>query len=210
MGNDSALAVPQRQAADALRLLQAALRAGHQSADRFDPRRSDHVAGVLHRARAEPARDDRGARPSAARAASDPDERAAGGAQAHGPSRLEDARRSTSPWPRAKATAGLHRSARSHLPRSGAGDRRRLFSSSCSPTATIGRTACRSARCWPCGAVHHHLVRKAKRTRIGIIVETGEAREVHHHCLLVGYGADAINPYLAFEVAVASAARRPA
>ncbi|MCA9229149.1 MAG: glutamate synthase subunit alpha [Planctomycetales bacterium] len=49
------------------------------------------------------------------------------------------------------------------------------------------------------GAVHHHLVRKTKRTRIGILVETGEAREVHHHCLLVGYGADAINPYLAFE-----------
>ena len=50
-----------------------------------------------------------------------------------------------------------------------------------------------------CGAVHHHLVKCAKRTRIGIVVETGEAREVHHHCLLVGYGADAINPYLAFE-----------
>jgi glutamate synthase (NADPH/NADH) large chain len=50
-----------------------------------------------------------------------------------------------------------------------------------------------------CGAVHHHLVRQAKRTRIGIILETGEAREVHHHCLLTGYGADAINPYLAFE-----------
>ncbi len=49
------------------------------------------------------------------------------------------------------------------------------------------------------GAVHHHLLRRVKRTRIGIIVETGEAREVHHHCLLVGYGADAINPYLAFE-----------
>jgi glutamate synthase (NADPH/NADH) large chain len=49
------------------------------------------------------------------------------------------------------------------------------------------------------GAVHHHLVRQAKRTRIGIVVESGEAREVHHHCLLVGYGADAINPYLAFE-----------
>jgi glutamate synthase (NADPH/NADH) large chain len=49
------------------------------------------------------------------------------------------------------------------------------------------------------GAVHHHLIRRVKRTRIGIIVETGEAREVHHHCLLVGYGADAINPYLAFE-----------
>ena len=50
-----------------------------------------------------------------------------------------------------------------------------------------------------CGAVHHHLVSRAKRTRIGIILETGEAREVHHHCLLVGYGADGINPYLAFE-----------
>jgi glutamate synthase (NADPH/NADH) large chain len=50
-----------------------------------------------------------------------------------------------------------------------------------------------------CGAVHHHLVNQAKRTRIGILLETGEAREVHHHCLLVGYGADAINPYLAFE-----------
>ena len=49
------------------------------------------------------------------------------------------------------------------------------------------------------GAVHHHLVRTHARTRIGLIVETGEAREVHHHCLLIGYGADAINPYLAFE-----------
>ncbi len=49
------------------------------------------------------------------------------------------------------------------------------------------------------GAVHHHLVKQAKRTRLGLVVESGEAREVHHHCLLVGYGADAINPYLAFE-----------
>jgi len=49
------------------------------------------------------------------------------------------------------------------------------------------------------GAVHHHLVRTTERTRIAIVVESGEAREVHHHCLLVGYGADAINPYLAFE-----------
>ena len=50
-----------------------------------------------------------------------------------------------------------------------------------------------------CGAVHHRLVAEAKRTRLGLIVETGEAREVHHHCLLIGYGADAVNPYLAFE-----------
>ncbi|MEE2804673.1 MAG: glutamate synthase central domain-containing protein, partial [Pseudomonadota bacterium] len=51
-----------------------------------------------------------------------------------------------------------------------------------------------------CGAVHHHLVRAAKRTRVAIIIESGECREVHHHCLLVGYGADAINPYLVYEV----------
>ena len=49
------------------------------------------------------------------------------------------------------------------------------------------------------GAVHHHLIREGKRTRCGIIVETGEAREVGHFALLIGYGANAINPYLAFE-----------
>jgi glutamate synthase (NADPH/NADH) large chain len=49
------------------------------------------------------------------------------------------------------------------------------------------------------GAVHQYLVRNALRTQVGLVLETGEAREVHHHCLLIGYGADAINPYLAFE-----------
>ncbi len=49
------------------------------------------------------------------------------------------------------------------------------------------------------GTVHHHLIRNHARTRIGLLLETGEAREVHHHSLLIGYGADAINPYLAFE-----------
>ncbi len=48
-------------------------------------------------------------------------------------------------------------------------------------------------------SVHQHLVRRSERSQIGIVLETGEAREVHHHCLLIGYGADAINPYLAFE-----------
>jgi len=49
------------------------------------------------------------------------------------------------------------------------------------------------------GAVHHHLVRHALRTQLGIIVESGEPREVHHFALLFGYGADCINPYLAYE-----------
>lgn len=51
-----------------------------------------------------------------------------------------------------------------------------------------------------CAAVHHYLIRAGKRTRAGIIAETGEAREVMHFALLVGYGADAVNPYLAFAV----------
>ncbi len=49
------------------------------------------------------------------------------------------------------------------------------------------------------GAVHHHLLRKQKRTLCGIVVESGEPREVHHFALLIGYGAGAINPYVAFE-----------
>jgi len=49
------------------------------------------------------------------------------------------------------------------------------------------------------GTVQHRLVRNHKRTQIGIILESGEPREVHHFCALVGYGADAINPYLAYE-----------
>ncbi len=48
-------------------------------------------------------------------------------------------------------------------------------------------------------AVHHQLVRQGLRMQTGIVVETGEAREVHHFCVLAGYGAEAINPYLAFE-----------
>jgi glutamate synthase domain-containing protein 2/glutamate synthase domain-containing protein 1/glutamate synthase domain-containing protein 3 len=48
-------------------------------------------------------------------------------------------------------------------------------------------------------AVHHHLIREGTRTRCGIVVESGEPREVHQFCLLIGYGAGAVNPYVAFE-----------
>ncbi|MGH8228249.1 MAG: glutamate synthase large subunit [Steroidobacteraceae bacterium] len=48
-------------------------------------------------------------------------------------------------------------------------------------------------------ALHHYLIREGLRTRVSLVLETGEAREVHHFSLLVGYGASAINPYLAFE-----------
>ncbi|MGF1613602.1 MAG: glutamate synthase large subunit [Gammaproteobacteria bacterium] len=48
-------------------------------------------------------------------------------------------------------------------------------------------------------AVHHHLIRTGLRTEVGLVVETGEARRVHDFCLLAGYGAEAVNPYLAFD-----------
>src|SRR5712692_3342162 len=47
--------------------------------------------------------------------------------------------------------------------------------------------------------VHHHLVREGTRTRCALVVESGDAREVHHCALLLGYGAGVVNPYLAFE-----------
>ena len=48
-------------------------------------------------------------------------------------------------------------------------------------------------------AVHHHLVRQKARTKVGLVIETGDAREVHHMALLIGYGAAAVNPYLALD-----------
>jgi glutamate synthase (NADPH/NADH) large chain len=72
-----------------------------------------------------------------------------------------------------------------------------------------------SADCIPipsllaCAAVHHHLIRKGLRTSVGLVVESGEPREVHHFACLAGYGAEAINPYLAFETLIAMPAELP-
>src|ERR1700751_4438463 len=60
-----------------------------------------------------------------------------------------------------------------------------------------------------CAAVHHHLIRVGLRTSVGIVVESGEPREVHHFACLAGYGAEAINPYLAFETIIAMKEKLP-
>jgi len=60
-----------------------------------------------------------------------------------------------------------------------------------------------------CAAVHHHLIRTGLRTSVGIVVESGEPREIHHFACLAGYGAEAINPYLAFETIIAMKDRLP-
>ena len=61
-----------------------------------------------------------------------------------------------------------------------------------------------------CAAVHHHLIRTGLRTSVGLVVESGEPREVHHFACLAGYGAEAINPYLAFETVLALRHQLPA
>src|SRR5437588_4414170 len=60
-----------------------------------------------------------------------------------------------------------------------------------------------------CAAVHHHLIRTGLRTSVGLVIESGEPREVHHFACLAGYGAEAINPYLAFETIIALKDRLP-
>ncbi|HUG61499.1 MAG TPA: glutamate synthase large subunit, partial [Methylomirabilota bacterium] len=57
--------------------------------------------------------------------------------------------------------------------------------------------------------VHNHLIRKGLRTSVGLVVESGEPREVHHFCVLAGYGAEAINPYLAFDTLMAMRSQFP-
>jgi glutamate synthase (NADPH/NADH) large chain len=59
-------------------------------------------------------------------------------------------------------------------------------------------------------AVHHHLIRAGLRTKVGLVVETGSAREVHHFAMLAGYGAEAFHPYLAFETLAAMQEQLPA
>ena len=66
----------------------------------------------------------------------------------------------------------------------------------------------RFRRCWPSAGLHHHLIRAGTRTRVGLVLESGEPREVHHFCLLIGYGVQAINPYLAFECSERHDSRR--
>ena len=93
----------------------------------------------------------------------------------------------------------LARAARRDLRR---GRRRRspaAPASSCSPTGTPTAELAPIPSLLLTGAVHHHLVREKTRTQVGLLVEAGDVREVHHVALLIGYGAAAVNPYLAME-----------
>lgn len=69
----------------------------------------------------------------------------------------------------------------------------------CAPPPPAGRERVAVSSLMAAGHVHHHLVTLQKRSRVGLLLESAEAREVHHFCLLLGYGVDAVCPYLAFD-----------
>ena len=102
-------------------------------------------------------------------------------------------------YPVNRGRAGAEGGARQR-PRQGVGGdpRRRAHHRAVRPRVQRVRWR-RSRRCWRVAAVHHHLVRDRTRTQVGLVVESGDAREVHHMACLVGFGAAAINPYMAFE-----------
>ena len=98
--------------------------------------------------------------------------------------------------------AGAARASRPRSRRSAARCPRRSRSaptSSCCRTATPNATSAPIPSLLLTAAVHNHLVREKERTRVGLVVESGDAREVHHFALLIGYGAAAVNPYLALD-----------
>ena len=192
----------QRQAAAALRLLRPAVRPGDQPAARRDPRGAGDLAGRLDRPRGQPAR-----------------------AAARRPAARSCCRSRSSPtttWPRsgtstATATCPASRptspaastTSRAAAPRWRPGSTRSAPrsarrsptapGSSCSPTGTRRQELAPIPSLLLTGAVHHHLVREKTRTQVGLLVEAGDVREVHHVALLIGYGAAAVNPYLAME-----------
>ena len=174
-----------REAAAALRLLQAALRAGDEPAGRRDPRGDHHGGRDRRRAGGEPPRADAGVLPPARAAHAGAAQRGAredprarrrpgleGAAQASR-CRSSSARRTAAPGcaRRSRTCAGRRPSASP-----------RATTSSSSPTAGTTRRTRRSRRSSRSPAVHHHLIREGTRTRIGLVLETGEPREVHHFC----------------------------
>ena len=202
MGNDSRAggAVGQEQAA--VPLLQAAVRAGHQPADRPDPRGAGDVAGELHRTQAQPARHrrDQPADPARSQPAGadfdDMDKSAHIDNATRRQVQVLRARHHLSAWPGARRHGGALASLCAGGREVG---RATATTSSSSPTAASSADHVAIPALLALSAMHQHLVGKGLRTSAGLVVETGSAREVHHFALLAGYGAEAIHPYLALE-----------
>ena len=180
----------------------------------IDPIREELVMSLvtLRRRRREPPRRDAAAVPAARAPAPDPVERASSAkflaerASARLPRSAPSRSRSTAMRGRSRATALARRRSRRLCARP---------SRAVDEGASILVLSDRDVDAWHApipsllatAAVHHHLIREGKRVRCGIVVETGEPREVADIALLIGYGAGAVNPYLAFESIARAGAR---
>ena len=193
-----------RPAAAAVRLLPAAVRPGHQPAARRHPRGAGHVARSARSGRRATCSTPAPAVVPAGRAAV-PDHRQRRAGQAHPHQRRRrparaSRRRDLTGCTASPAAAPALREAldtlRREVSEAIAEGARILVLSDRDSTDELRADPVAAAR--P-SAVHHHLIREKTRTQVGLVVEAGDAREVHHMALLIGYGAGAINPYLAFE-----------
>ena len=202
MGTDTPIAVLSDRPAPAVRLLPAALRPGHQPAARRHPRGAGHRARLHHRPRGQPARPGPGVVPPARPAVPDHRQRRAGQA------RPRQRRRRPRPASHAVTISGLYRVAGGGLALRG---RSTPIGAEVSQAIADGariivlsdRNADEALAPIPSllltSAVHHHLIREKTAHQGRPRRRGGDAREVHHMALLIGYGAGAINPYLAFE-----------
>ena len=199
MGNDTPLAALSHEVAHVVRLLQAAVRAGHESAHRLHPRRDHHVVGRVAGLGRQPARPASRRLPprSSSRARCSPTKssprcgacrcpasRSARCASCSAPSAAKTASSQAIEEMRAEAQRMIEEDEVNILILSDRGVNKE-FAPIPSLLAVSG--------------LHHYLIRQGLRMKVSLALETGDAREVHHFALLIGYGCSVINPYLAFE-----------
>ena len=199
MGNDLALAALSETRAVAVQLLQAALRAGHQPADRLGARVDRDEPRVADRLRGQHAlRGPRARRPARARAPGAHQRRARAGRPRLAPGAArDDPRRDLAAARPASAglEAALDRIAREASAAITGGANLIVISD----RGARPPTGCRSPRCSRSAPCTSTWSREGTRLQTSLVVETGEAREIHHIAALIGYGAAAVNPYLLLE-----------
>ena len=198
MGNDLALAALSEKEPSLFSLLQAALRAGHQPADRLGPRVDRDEPRVADRLRGQHAL--RGSRaPGRSSCSSTRCSPTPSSSASPAPRTRRCARRPSTPPGRCEAgerglEAALDRIAR---------EASAAVTGSANLIVISDRGLCADRVPIPSmlalGAVHQHLVDEGTRLQTSLVVETGEAREIHHLAALIGYGAAAVNPYLMLE-----------
>ena len=197
-----------RPAPAAVQLLQAALRAGDQPADRPDPRVDRHVAGHRRRRRAQPARRVARSTPTSWSWTSRSCATRSSRRCATSPTTSSRAHTIDITWPVADGPGGMVRALAEVCDAASAAIAAGVNVLILSDRASRpGRAPIPSLLA--VAAVHHHLVREGTRLRAGLVLESGEPREVHHFATLIGYGASAVNPYLLLRHGRRARRRRP-